>query len=170
MNSLRYASIRKMDISNGEGIGVSLFIQGCPFHCKGCFNQSTWDYQGGKLFTEEIKDKFIELCKKDYVNFISILGGEPLAQNDEFYWFLKRIKREVPNKPLYLWTGYKWENICNHDLAWDIVRECVDVLIDGQYEEDKKDFNLKLRGSSNQRIIDVKKSLKENKVILYHKE
>lgn len=165
---MRYASIRKMDIVNGEGIGVSLFVQGCPFHCKGCFNQETWDFNGGKEFTKELKEKFIDLCKKDYVNFIGILGGEPLVQGDEFYWFLKEIKYEVPNKPIFLWTGYKWEEICYHDVAWDIVRECVDILIDGKYEENKKDFSLKLRGSSNQRVIDVKKTLDKGEIVLYN--
>lgn len=164
---MRYASIRKMDIINGEGIGVSLFVQGCPFHCNGCFNQNTWDFNGGKEFTKELKKEFINLCKQPYVSFISFLGGEPLVQGDEFYWFLKEIKYEVPNKPIYLWTGYKWENIYDHDVAWDIVRECVDILIDGQFEADKKDLNLKFRGSTNQRVIDVKETLKQNKIVLY---
>lgn len=164
---MRYASIRKMDIVNGEGIGVSLFVQGCPFHCKGCFNQETWDFNGGKEFTKELKEKFIDLCQKDYVNFIGILGGEPLAQGLELYWLLKEIKHKVPNKPIFLWTGYKWEEICS-PIAWNIIKECVDILIDGRYEEDKKDFNLKLRGSSNQKIIKVQESLDKGEIVLYN--
>lgn len=164
---MRYASIREMDIVNGVGIGTSIFMQGCSFHCEGCFNSETWDFNGGKELTKEIQEKFIELCKRPYINFIGILGGEPLAQGDSFYWFLKELKHEAPDKPIFLWTGYKWEQICDHDVAWDIVRECVDVLIDGQFEIDKKDLNLRLRGSSNQRIINVKESLKQDKIVLY---
>ena len=164
---MRYADIRKMDIVNGEGIGVSLFVQGCPFHCKGCFNTETWDFNGGKKFTKEICNKFVQLCEQSYVDFIAILGGEPLEQGEDLYSLLKEIKEKLPNKPIFLWTGYKWENI-KYDIAWKTVTEFVDVLIEGQFEEEKKDLTLAFRGSTNQRVIDVKKTLDNNNIpVLY---
>lgn len=165
---MRYASIRKMDIINGEGIGVSLFVQGCPFHCEGCFNKITWDFNGGKEFTKEIEEDFIKLSKSSHVNFISILGGEPLVQGKELYHLLEKIKNENPNKPIFLWTGYKIENIPKNDISWDIVKNFVDVLIDGEFQKDKRNLNLKLRGSTNQRVIDVKKTLDKGEIVLYN--
>ena len=100
---MNYAQIRDMDIVNGEGIAVSLFVSGCPHHCKGCFNPETWDYNYGQPWTQEVEDEFIELCKRDYVTCVSLLGGEPLQKG--ILGLLRRIKAEV-NKPVYLWTGY----------------------------------------------------------------
>ena len=144
---MRYAQIRDMDIVNGEGIAVSLFVQGCPHHCKNCFNQETWDFNGGKKWTKEVEDEFIKLCKRDYVSCVSLLGGEPLAQND-ILDLLKRIKAEV-NKPVYVWTGYTAEFVIK---CKSLELSYIDYLIDGKFEEDKKDVRLRLRGSSNQRI------------------
>jgi anaerobic ribonucleoside-triphosphate reductase activating protein len=146
---MRYAQIRDMDIVNGQGIAVSLFVQGCMFHCKGCFNQSTWDFNGGKEWTLEIEDKFIELCDRDFISCVSILGGEPLAQDIEILKCLfKRIKKI--KKPLYVWTGYELNNVPLHYRM--IIDEYVDYLITGQFDQSKRDLTLKLRGSSNQRI------------------
>lgn len=144
---MRYSKIRKMDIVNGIGISCSIFFQGCSHHCKGCFNEDTWDFCAGKYFDKETEDTFIELCKNKHINAVSILGGEPLDQdNEEMFLFLSRIKSEV-NKPIYLWTGYIIEEI-KHNKCISIV----DVLIDGKFEEVNKDINLYLRGSSNQNI------------------
>lgn len=159
---MRYASIRNMDIVNGQGIACSIFFQGCSNHCNGCFNKETWDFNGGKEFTKELQDKFIELCKSPMIDCISLLGGEPLDQPlDELECFLKRLK--VLNKPIYLWSGYLFNkmNKCQIEAI-----KYVNVLIDGRFEQDKKDLTLKLRGSSNQRIIDVQKSLSTNSIIL----
>ena len=164
---MKYAKIRKMDISNGEGVRVSLFVQGCSFHCKNCFNQETWDFNGGKEFTTAEIQKIIELANKDYIAGLSVLGGEPLHNNnvDEVFHIVATFKENFPNKDIWLWTGFKFEDAIKDSKRKFILRN-IDVLIDGQFEEDKKDLTLKWRGSSNQRVIDCKKSLAENKVIL----
>lgn len=153
---MRYASIKNFDITNGIGIGVSLFVQGCTHHCKNCFNPNTWSFNGGKEWTEEIEQKFFELCSKDEIDHISILGGEPLDQDyiGELLQKLQQFK-----KPIYLWTGYIWEKLSN-DMK-QILLNNVTYLIDGEYIDELKDYKLFLRGSSNQRIID----LKNNKIL-----
>ena len=148
---MRYAQIRDMDIVNGEGIAVSLFVQGCPHHCKNCFNQETWDFNGGKKWTKDVEDEFIELCKRDYVSCVSLLGGEPLD-------LLKRIKTEV-DKPVYVWTGYTAEFVMKYK---SLELSYIDYLIDGKFEEDKKDVRLRLRGSSNQKIWHILHKEEEN--------
>ena len=157
---MRYASIRDLDISNGNDIGVALFTQGCHFHCKNCFNKSTWDFDGGKEFTKETCDKFMKLVNRPFIKRVSILGGEPLAKEnvDDVCNILKQIK----NKTIWVYTGYTFETVKNYDIM-----KYIDYLVDGQYVDELRDLRLKFRGSSNQRIIDVQKSLKENKVILY---
>ena len=164
---MKYAKIRKMDISNGEGVRVSLFVQGCSFHCKNCFNQETWDFNGGKEFTTAEIQKIIELANKDYIAGLSVLGGEPLHNNnvDEVFHIVATFKEKFPNKDIWLWTGFKFEDAIKDSKRKFILRN-IDVLIDGQFEENKKDLTLKWKGSSNQRVIDCKKSLAENKVIL----
>lgn len=157
---MRYNKIRSMDISNGVGIACSLFVQGCSHHCKNCFNPETWDFNAGKEWTKEIEDKFIELCKNEHIDCVSILGGEPFDQDEHIYWLLKRLKYEV-NKPLYLWTGYKIEYLLVKDVPRDCLKEnLIDYLIDGEYVDELRDLNLELRGSSNQRIINIKEWLK----------
>ena len=146
---MRYASLRSMDISDGEGVGISLFVQGCHFHCKNCFNQKTWDFNGGEEFTEDIKEKMFQLLDKPYMVRISILGGEPLSppNRQEVRNLCKEIKQKYPQKILWLYTGYKKEDLCDTDIL-----DYVDVLVDGQYEDDKRNLKLKFRGSTNQRI------------------
>ncbi len=147
---MRYTQIRDMDIVNGQGIAVSLFVQGCSHHCPHCFNQSTWDFQGGKEWTQEVENNFIELCKKDYITCVSLLGGDPFDQDIRVILKLvKRIKLET-NKPIYVWTGYTFEEIL-HSMSV-IVLPYVDYIVDGRFEQDRRNLNLKLRGSSNQRI------------------
>ena len=183
---MRYAQIRSMDISNGEGVGVSLFVQGCPFHCKNCFNSDTWDFNGGKEWTEEIKDKFMKLIDRPYIKRVSFLGGECLAdQNlDEVLKLVKQIRNSYPDKTIWLYTGFEWNSlmskICQptfpdkdferiieiHKKRKEIISN-VDVLVDGEYIDEQKDLSLKFRGSKNQRVIDVKQSPAQNKVILY---
>lgn len=148
---MRYAKIRKMDISNGEGIGVALFLQGCHFHCKGCFNTETWDFNGGKEWTLEIEDMFMELIDKPYIKRISILGGEPLDQTVELTELLRKIKIKYPNKTIWLYTGFKYEDIKDFEIL-----KYIDVIVDGQYKEELKDLKLEFRGSSNQQIIKIK--------------
>lgn len=148
VTNIRYALIRDMDISNGEGISVSLFVQGCNFHCPGCFNKETWDFASGKEWNAAIENSFIELGKRDYITHISVLGGEPLQQDDDLLNLLKRIKREV-GKPVFLWTGYEFENIPKEKL---VLLNYTDKITDGKFIEELKDLNLKFKGSSNQKI------------------
>ena len=162
---MRYNKIRKMDISNGPGVRVSVFMQGCTFNCKNCFNPETHDFKGGKEFTDETIDKIIELCSKDYVVGLSILGGEPMHPKniDGTTKLNKTFKEKNQKKSIWCWTGFLFDR----DLKDKEVLKYVDVLVDGQYEDDLHDFRLKYRGSSNQRVIDVKKSLEKNVVILF---
>ena len=161
---MRYNKIRKMDISNGPGVRVSIFMQGCNFHCKDCFNPETHDFEGGKEFTDETIDRVLELCNNETVEGLSILGGEPLhPRNIEGTAKLaKAFKEENPNKNLWIWSGFLFDR----DLKNEEVLQYIDVLVDGQYVEELHNPTLKWRGSSNQRVIDVQKSLKEKKVIL----
>ena len=160
---MKYNLIRKMDISNGPGVRVSVFMQGCAFHCKNCFNKETWDFEAGKEFNQNTIDEVLNLCKEDYIKGLSILGGEPMhPKNIEGTTKLaKAFKEKYPNKNLWVWSGFKFDE----DLKDKEVLNYVDVLVDGRYEDDLHDFTLKWRGSSNQRVIDVKESLKENKII-----
>lgn len=164
---MRYNKIRKMDISNGPGIRVSIFMQGCTFNCKNCFNQETHDFKGGEEFTQETIDKVLKLCESEHISGLSILGGEPMHPiNIEGTTKLaKAFKEKYPNKNLWIWTGFLFDR----DLKDKEVLNYIDVLVDGQYVDELHDFTLKWRGSSNQRVIDVKKSLKNNKVVLYEK-
>ena len=164
---MRYNKIRKMDISNGPGIRVSIFMQGCTFNCKNCFNQETHDFKGGEEFTQETIDKVLKLCESEHIAGLSILGGEPMHPiNIEGTTKLaKAFKEKYPNKNLWIWTGFLFDR----DLKDKEVLNFIDVLVDGQYVDELHDFTLKWRGSSNQRVIDVKKSLKNNKVVLYEK-
>ena len=180
---MRYASIRELDISNGYGVGVSFFTQGCHFHCKNCFNQSTWDFNGGKEYTNATEVKIRSLVDRPYIHRFSILGGEPLEWCNiyDLTTLLLHIKEDADNQykkmDVWLYTGYSLT-----DIIWKALLEFnphnpksryitdnkntqimsmlyfVDHLVDGQYEEDKKDFHLKFCGSSNQRIIDMKKT------------
>ena len=178
---MRYAQIRSMDISNGEGVGVSLFVQGCPFHCKNCFNSDTWDFNSGKEWTEEIKDKFMKLIDRPYIKRVSFLGGECLAdQNlDGVLDLIKEIRISFPEKTIWLYTGYEISEIVKQEQyervsgvpdvwskRWEIIKQ-VNVLVDGEYIDEQKDLSLKFRGSKNQRVINVKQSLAQNKVVLY---
>ena len=160
---MKYNLIRKMDISNGPGVRVSVFMQGCGFHCKNCFNKETWDFEAGKDFNQDTIDEVLNLGKEDYIKGLSILGGEPMhPKNIEGTTKLaKAFKEKYPNKNLWVWSGFKFDE----DLKDKEVLNYVDVLVDGRYEEDLHDLTLKWRGSSNQRVIDVKESLKEHKII-----
>ena len=162
---MRYNKIRKMDIANGPGVRVSVFFQGCAFHCKGCFNPETWDFDGGREFTDKEIDEIIDLCKDDYIKGLSILGGEPMHPNniEATTRLAKRFKEVYPEKTIWSWTGFLFDKYVKDKE----VAKYIDVLVDGQFKEEEKDPQLKWRGSKNQRVIDVQKSLKEEKVVLY---
>ena len=160
---MRYNLIRKMDISNGPGVRVSIFMQGCSFHCKNCFNKETWDFEGGQEFTDETIDKVIDLCNKPEVKGLSILGGEPMhpANIEGTTKLAKAFKEKYPEKNIWTWTGFKYEDIKDKE-----VFNYIDVLVDGQYKDELHDPTLKWKGSSNQRVIDIKESKKQNKICL----
>ncbi len=159
---MRYNKIRKMDISNGPGVRVSIFMQGCTFNCKQCFNPETHDFNGGKEFTDETIDRIVELCSNENVKGLSVLGGEPLHPNnlEGTTKLVRTFKEKLPDKNVWVWSGFSFDK----DLKDKEVLNYIDVLVDGQYKEEEKNPKLKWKGSSNQRVIDVPKSLKEDKI------
>lgn len=179
---MRYAQITPFEVCNGKGAGVSLFAQGCHFQCKGCFNQDAWDFNGGKEWNEEIENQFFELINRPYIKRVSILGGEPLADKNvsDVFNLIKKLKVTFPNKSIWLYTGYTWNQIF-YPMATDdfnperdrildcrkrVVEMC-DVIVDGRYIDELRDATIRFAGSKNQRLIDVKKSLKNSMVVLY---
>lgn len=159
---MRYNKIRKMDISNGPGVRVSIFMQGCTFNCKNCFNPETHDFAGGTEFTDETIKHVLKLCENDYIQGLSILGGEPMhPKNIEGTGKLaKAFKEKFPNKTVWVWTGFLFDNLQKLETI-----KYIDVLVDGQYVEELHNPLLKWKGSSNQRVIDVQKTLDNGKVI-----
>lgn len=166
---MRYASIRNLDISNGEGVGVALFVQGCPFHCYNCFNPQTWDFNSGEEWNDDVRNDFLNIIQQcEYSDRITIIGGEPLCEQNRFDVgiLINDIKTQFSRKSIWLYTGYTWEELINDMSLFNIIR-FVDVLVDGRYVDELRDITLPFRGSSNQRIIDVQQSLKQDKVVLY---
>ena len=183
---MNYAQIRSMDISNGEGIGVSLFVQGCDFHCKNCFNSETWEFSKGQEWNDKTKNQFLKLIETPFIQRVSILGGEPLHPKNlqNVLKIVDEIRVSYPAKNIWLYTGYTWEeiwiknNIKTDDKIKDmrekaiknlrrqVVRMC-DVLIDGRYVDELRDISLHWRGSSNQRVINVQETLKQNQIVLW---
>ena len=161
---MRYNKIRKMDIADGPGVRVSIFMQGCTFNCKECFNPETHDFNGGKEFNEETINRVLELCDNENINGLSILGGEPLhPKNLEGTTKLaKAFKEKFSDKNLWIWSGFLFDR----DLKNKEILNYADVIVDGQYVDELRNPTLKWRGSSNQRVIDVPKSLKEGNIVL----
>lgn len=164
---MRYNKIRKMDIADGPGVRVSIFIQGCTFNCKNCFNPETHDFNGGKEFTDDTIARVLELCENENIEGLSILGGEPMHPKniDGTTKLAKEFKEKYPNKNIWVWTGFLFDK----DLKDKEVMKYIDVLVDGQYVDELHDPKLKWKGSSNQRVIDVQESLKQNEVVLSNK-
>lgn len=160
---MKYNKIRKMDISDGPGVRVSIFMQGCAFNCKNCFNPETHDFEKGEEFTDETMNKVLSLCDSDHISGLSILGGEPMhPKNIEGTTKLaKEFKKKFPDKTLWAWSGFNFEK----NLKDKEVMKYIDVLVDGQYIDEQRDPTLHWKGSANQRVIDVQKSLKNDEVI-----
>ena len=169
---MNYADIKKIDVANGEGVRVSVFVSGCNHHCKGCFNQCAWDFNYGKEFSEKEEQQIIDYMNHDYISGLSLLGGEPIEPRNQegLLPLVKKVKKKFPNKNIWCYTGFDFEKDVVGKMAKDneTTRELlkyIDVIVDGKFEEDKRDLKLQFRGSSNQKIVDVKKSLQTGKVI-----
>ena len=150
---MNYAEIKKVDIANGPGVRVSLFVSGCRNHCKGCFNPETWDFDYGRPFTRETEDEIIEALRPSWIQGLSILGGEPTEEENAAVLipFLKRVRAALPDKDIWLYSGYTYEALQDKEIL-----TLVDVLVDGPFLLELKDAGLAFRGSRNQRIIDLK--------------
>ncbi len=170
---MRYASVKKCDVANGTGIRVSIFVSGCHHHCKGCFNSDAWDFNFGKEYDEETEESILKELDKSYIQGLSLLGGEPLEYVNQkgLLSLVKKAKERHPEKTIWCYTGYKFDDDVMGDMfnKWPETKELVsnfDIVVDGKYDEDLRDLNLKFKGSSNQRIIDVQKTLENNEIIL----
>ncbi len=176
---MKYAKIKKCDVANGPGVRVSLFVSGCNHHCKNCFNREAWDFNYGKEFTEDEQNEIIENLKPEYITGLSLLGGEPFERTNQegLVPLIKKVKEKYPNKKIWCYTGFTFDNQIIGEMIKKEGRkttkemlENIDYIVDGKFVEELKDPKLRFRGSSNQRIIDVKKSLRENKIINWEEE
>ena len=170
---MNYADIKNVDVANGPGTRVSLFVSGCSHRCKGCFNQCAWDFNYGEKFTEETMEKILNDLDKPYIKGLTLLGGEPLEYENQkgLLPLVKKVKEKFPEKTIWCYTGFDFEKDVSGRMMkeWQETKELmkyVDVLVDGKFEETKKDLKLRFRGSSNQRIIDVPKSFEQNTVVM----
>lgn len=172
---MNYATIKNCDITNGLGVRVSLFVSGCRHHCKNCFNEVAWDFQYGQSFTEETEDYLLSLLEPEYINGLTILGGEPMEPENQgpLLAFIKKVKEQYPQKDIWCYTGFTLEELVGDSRAHtEMIKDLlsyIDVLVDGKFIDAKKDITLKFRGSSNQRLIDVKKSSAEQRIVLFNK-
>ncbi len=171
---MNYGEIKNCDIANGEGVRVSLFVSGCTHHCKNCFNAETWDFNFGKPFTKETEDKILEELAPDYIDGFSLLGGEPFEPENQkvLLPFLRRIKDKYPQKSIWCYTGYLFdEELKSESRArceyTDEMLSLIDVLVDGEFIQDLYDISLQFKGSANQRIIDIQKSVAKGQIVLY---
>ena len=171
---MNYADIKKHDIANGPGVRISIFVSGCTHHCKNCFNPETWDFNYGTLFSSGTIKTILEYLKPNYIQGLSILGGEPFEHANQFGLLplVKAVKERYPDKSIWCYTGYQYDEdiLKNMVPVWPETTEllsCIDVLVDGPFIEEEKDLNLKFRGSRNQRIIMIPESLKSGNIVLW---
>ena len=175
--ALNYAQIKQYDVANGPGVRVSLFVSGCTHHCKNCFNQETWDFSYGKPFTEQEKETILTFLEPDHIAGLSLLGGEPFEKvNQEgLLPLLREVHEKFPQKTIWCYSGYLFDKQILGEMCqkWEMTKEMLsylDILVDGRFVEDKKNLKLRFRGSENQRIIDVKRSLAQGTVIHWEGE
>lgn len=170
---MNYASIKNCDIANGVGVRISLFVSGCRHHCKNCFNFEAWDFNYGEPFTDVQKKEIIDLLKPNYIQGLSLLGGEPMEPENivELVPFIKEVKETYPDKTIWCYSGFTYEY-----LTEEMPKRCkevtefldmIDILVDGKFVEELKDIKLRFRGSSNQRVIDVKKTKEKNEIVIW---
>lgn len=161
---MKYGQIRKYDIANGPGIRTTLFVTGCNFNCKGCFNKEYQDFNNGKEFTDKESELILNYLKEDEIKGLTILGGEPFENVDGLINLIDYLKQEEMNKDIWIYSGYKYEEIIKNSNKLELLKKC-NTLVDGRFQIENKDLRLKFRGSSNQRIIDIEKSLINNEII-----
>ena len=171
---MNYGTIKPTDIANGEGVRVSLFVSGCTHHCPGCFNYVTWDFNYGEPFTEETEDEILSLLSRNYIDGLSLLGGEPMEPCNQrcLVNLVDRFKERYPNKNLWIYTGYTYDvDLVPGGKAYcevtDRILDQCDVMVDGEFVESLKDISLKFRGSSNQRILNIKETRKRNAIVFW---
>lgn len=171
---MNYGNIKKYDIANGEGVRVTLFVSGCTNHCFNCFQPETWDFDYGQPFTNETMCELLEALRPDYIQGLTLLGGDPfeLSNQEGLIELLREVKKQYPEKDIWSYTGFILDQDLldggrRHGPYTDEMLSYIDVLVDGPFIQDKKNISLKFRGSENQRVIDLKKSLKKQEVILY---
>ena len=172
---MNYGAIKKCDIANGVGVRTVLFVSGCTHHCKGCFQPETWNFDYGERYTKETEDEIIESLRPDYVDGITLLGGEPFEPENqrELVKLLRRIKKELPQKTVWSFSGYTYEELTGDSRAvCEVTNEMLsmlDVLVDGEFVEAKRNISWRFRGSENQRLIDMNQTRKEGKIVLWDK-
>lgn len=174
---MNYASIKPFDVANGPGVRVSLFVSGCTHRCKNCFNSEAWDFNYGEKYTDEQTEKILDSLKPDYIKGFSLLGGEPFepANQAVLCEVLEKIKATYPEKSVWCYTGYLFDTellagrLCDPEITRRML-SCIDILVDGEFVDEKKDLTLRFKGSSNQRIIDIQSSLKEGKIIRWSED
>lgn len=159
---MNYAKIKNVDIANGPGCRVSLFVSGCTNRCPGCFNKETWDFNYGNKFDIQALCTIMDCLEPYYIRGLSVLGGEPFDNEEDVLWVLMSVKDKYPNKDIWLYTGYTYEEKKDSPLM-----DYIDILVDGRFEEDKKDITLQFKGSTNQRIIDIPKTRETGKIVLW---
>ena len=171
---MNYAAIKTHDVANGPGVRVSLFVSGCTHHCKGCFNPETWDFAYGSPYTEETEQTVLDACDHDYIRGLTLLGGEPFEPENQkaLLPLLRRFRARFPDKSVWCYSGYDYErDMLSGQLGdWSVTKEMlslIDVLVDGEFHQDEKDLTLRFRGSANQRVIDVPRSLQYDQVLLW---
>ena len=164
---MNYCDLRPFDSNNGIGIGTTIFFSGCRFHCPNCFNKEAQDFNYGKEFTKNVEDKLINYAKNKKVKHISILAEQQLNKDLNMLLNIEKKKKKEVNKPIYIWTGFTWTALLQDKKKMEILKY-IDIITDGRFEINKKDINLLFKGSSNQKTINVQKSLKQNKIIEYN--
>lgn len=170
---MNFAKINKNDIANGSGVRVTLFVSGCTHHCKGCFNQEAWDFGYGEPFSEDTENELLEALSPSHIKGLTLLGGEPMEPQNQraLVGFLKKVKEKYPKKSIWCYSGYTFEELTGESRArcevTDEILSIIDVLVDGEFVEELKDISLRFKGSSNQRIINLKATLKSGEIILW---
>lgn len=171
---MNYCNIKDCDIADGPGVRVTLFVSGCTNHCKGCFQPETWNFNYGDEFTKDVEDKLIRLLEPHYIAGLTLLGGDPFEPSNQaaLLPFVRRVRECFPEKSIWAYSGFTYDELKRDGShprceATDELLGLLDVLVDGRFIEEKKDLRLRFRGSSNQRIIDMKKTIESNTIVLW---